>query len=66
MHKRQWACVDDCVCYARALMVDVCVVADEHGRVGAARKVEYRAYDFGGIGTNVISACWTATASRRR
>ena len=22
MHKRQWACVSDCVCYARAPMVD--------------------------------------------
>ena len=54
MHKRQWASVSDCVCYARALMVDARVVADEHGRVGAARKVEYRACDFGGVGTNVI------------
>ena len=54
MHKRQQACVRDCVCYARALMVDARVVTDEHGRVGAARKVEYRACDFGGVGTNVI------------
>lgn len=45
---------DDCVCYARALMVDARVFDDEHDRVGAARKVEYRACDFGGVGTIVI------------
>ena len=56
MHKRQQACVRDCVCYARALMVDARVVTDEHGRVGAARKVEYRACDFGGVAANAVAA----------